>query len=64
MMLDHKDDITVMFRDPPRRSSGQAGGGYGFSLEALVTRPLARHFAVKAGVAYDFVVELGRVPRT
>lgn len=57
MMLDDKYDIIEMFGDPPRRLSGQIQSSYGFSLEALVTHSLARHFAVKAGVTYDFVVE-------
>jgi hypothetical protein len=58
MMFGERFDDIVMFRDPRiGRISGLNGPAYGLSLEALVTHPLARHFAVKAGVTYDFVVE-------
>jgi hypothetical protein len=57
MMFDSKFGTIEMFRDPPRRVSVPNGPAYGFSLEALVTHPLARHFAVKAGVTYDFEFE-------
>lgn len=43
-----------VFHNPPRRSSAADIFFNGFSLEALVTRALARHFGVKAGVTYDF----------
>ncbi len=57
VMLDEKSDSIVMFRNPPRRDSVPEVAS-GFSLEALVTHPLGRHFAVKAGTTYDFVVEV------
>jgi hypothetical protein len=46
-----------MFHDPPRRSSKADTFFNGLSLEALVTHALARHFALKAGLTYDFNVE-------
>ena len=57
MMFGERFGTIEMFRDPPRRVSVPNGPASGLSLEALVTRRLARHFAVKAGVTYDFVVE-------
>jgi hypothetical protein len=57
MMFDEQFDTIEMFHDPPRRISGLNGPTFGLSLEALVTHPLARHFAVKAGVTYDFMFE-------
>lgn len=43
--------------DPPRRTSAPDISFTGFSFEALVTRELARHVAVKAGVTFDFNFE-------
>jgi len=57
MMFDERFGTIEMFRDPPRRVSALNGPTNGLSLEALVTRRLARHFTVKAGVTCDFVVE-------
>jgi hypothetical protein len=57
IMFGEKFATIEMLRDPPRRVSAQNGPAYGLSLEALVTHPLARHFAVKGGVSYDFEFE-------
>ena len=57
MMFDEKFGTIEMFRNSPRRVSVPNGPAYGLSLEALVTHPVARHFAVKAGVTYDFEFE-------
>ena len=58
LMFDEWFGHIEMFRDPPRRVSVPNGPVSGeFSVEALVTHPLARHFAVKAGVTYDWPLE-------
>jgi hypothetical protein len=46
-----------VFHNPPRRSATTDTFFGGLALEGLVTRRLARHFAVKAGLTYDFNVE-------
>ena len=60
MMFNKGVGFIEMFRDPPRRVSVPSGRGVGFgdySVEALVTHSLARHFAVKAGVTFDAPLE-------
>jgi hypothetical protein len=46
-----------VFHNPPRRVSTADTFFGGLSLEALVGRGLARHFAMKAGLTYDFNFE-------
>lgn len=46
-----------VFHNPPRRSTAPDTFFSGLSLEGLVTRAFARHFAVKAGLTYEFNVE-------
>jgi hypothetical protein len=58
LMFDDTFDDIEMFRDPGiGRIAARNGPAYGLSLEALVTHALARRFALKAGVTYDFNVE-------
>lgn len=54
MLFDGEFATIQMFHNPPRRSSMPDTFFNGFSVEMLVTHPLARHFALKAGVTYDF----------
>jgi len=61
MLFNGEFATLEMFHDPPHRISALTGPYPGFSLEALVTHPLARHFAVKAGVTYDFNFETNNV---
>ena len=46
-----------MFHNPPRRVAAPDNFFNGLSVEALVTRGLARSLAVKAGLTCDFNVE-------
>jgi hypothetical protein len=52
----HFDDIWV-FNDAPLDRRMSRTGFPGFSLEGFATRALSRHFGIKAGVTFDFVVE-------
>jgi hypothetical protein len=48
-------------RDPPRRLSDPTTSFSGFSVDGLVSRPLGRHFGVKAGLTFDFNFETTNV---
>jgi hypothetical protein len=56
-VFDGEFATVQVFHNPPRRSSAADTFFNGLALEGLVTRGFARHFAVKAGLTYDFNVE-------
>lgn len=57
MMLFGQFAMVQMLRDPPRRVVGVDSSFSGFAVEALATRAIARHLALKAGLTFDFNFE-------
>lgn len=58
VMFDQQFASIKMVGNPPRRVTEPAiGPQSGFSTEALLTLPIARHFAIKAGGTYEFDLE-------
>jgi hypothetical protein len=60
MLFGGKFATIVELDDPPRRLSGDTTFN-GFSVDGLVTRELASHFSVKAGLTFDFNFETNNV---
>lgn len=58
MAAGHFAEIWI-FNDAPldRREAASSFWDWGLSLEGFATRSLSRHFGIKAGLTYDFVVE-------
>jgi len=58
VMFDHQFSTIKMVGDPPRRViEPESGARSGLSTEALLTLPIARHFAIKAGETYELDFE-------
>ena len=56
MAAAHFTDFSII-NDAPLDRLEAVSSFRGFSLEGFATRALSRHFGIKAGLTYDFVVE-------
>ena len=57
MAAGHFAEVWTFNDAPLDRHASLLASYWGFSLEGFATRALSRHFGIKAGVTYDFVVE-------